>query len=315
MKKFYFLILFIFFSINPVWAQNGLDVSVKVSPNIPEPNERVVVSLESFGVNLSDSTIRWFIKKQIVKEGVGVTSISFIAPSEDLQIIAQIQTPEGTEIVRQIFISASSVDLLWEAPDTYAPPFYKGKALPGPESLVKFVAIPSAAGKIGQQASKSVDFIWSVDGENVGSSSGKGKESFTVIFDSLKDSQLIGVASNSFGKIASAEMTIKPFDLNLSVYPISSGGEPFITRALRSGDLINKETAFFAAPYGAHPRYLDSKNISFSWKIAGSSVKPSGRPYLATITSGAGLSESLSISYEIARSLFKGFERTYRIEI
>jgi hypothetical protein len=57
--------------------------------------------------------------------------------------------------------------------------------------------------------------------------------------NNLKNSELIEVATNYAGKVASAESTLKPFDLNLSIYPLSSGGEPFMARALRSGDSIN----------------------------------------------------------------------------
>ncbi len=300
---------------NIINAQSASDIDIKTSPNIPEPGQKVTVTLESFSVNLTDSNIRWFAKGQIIKEGEGVNSITFIAPSDTLTLAVQIMTPERSEIIKSISISASSVDLLWEAPDTYAPPFYKGKSLPGPESLIKFVGIPSATPTFGQSGAKQVSFIWQRNSQVSGSSNGKGRDSYTILMDSLKNSELIEVATNYSGKVASAESEFKPFDLNLSIYPLSSGGEPFITRALRSGDSINRESSFFAAPYGAHPKYLDSQNIKFLWDVAGNNVSPNSRPFLITLAPSGGANQNLKISYEIIKSLFDGFARTYQIKI
>lgn len=300
---------------NTTLAQGFDDVVVKVSPTVPEPGQKVIVGLESFNVNLDSSRIIWYIKSQIVKDGEGAKSITFTAPNEDVNIVAQILTPENSEIIKNILISASSVDLLWEAPDTYTPPFYKGKALPGIESLVKFVAIPSASVKMGESGIKNVSFIWSRNDENLGSSSGRGRDFFTILFDDLKTSEAVGVATNTAGKIATAETTFKPFKLGLSVYPLSPGGEPFMFRALRSGDRVNSETSFFSAPYGSSPRYLNSQSLKFTWAFDQSSFSPSGRPYLLTITPSQGVSELLEISYKIPKSLFGDFKRAYQIEI
>lgn len=300
---------------NTIGAQTDSDIDVKTSPNIPEPGQKVTVSLESFSVNLSDSSIRWFAKGQIIKEGEGVNSITFIAPNDTLTLAVQIMTPERAEIIKSIVISASSVDMLWEAPDTYAPPFYKGKSLPGPESLVKFVGIPSATPTFGQNGTKQVNFIWQRNSQVSGSSNGKGRDSYTILMDSLKNSELIEVATSYLGKVASAETTLKPFELGASIYPLSSGGEPFITRALRSGDSINRESSFFAAPYGAHPKYLDSQNIKFAWNIGDNVISPNSRPFLITLSPGGGDNQNLQISYEIIKSLFDGFKRTYQIKI
>lgn len=314
MKKIYILLL-IFIPTFFALAQSASDINIKTSPTIPEPGEKVTISLESFGVNLTDSNIRWFTKGRVVKDGQGITSISFIAPNESIDISIQILTPENTEIVKTIVISASSVDLLWEAPDTYTPAFYKGKALPGPESLIKFVGIPSASKQMGQSGTKNVDFVWQRNSENVGNSNGRGKDSYTILLDSLKNYETIGLATNYSGKIASAENVFKPFSLDLSIYPLSSGGEPFITRALRSGDSINRESSFFASPYGAHPKYLDSKNIKFNWVVAKNQITPNSRPFLLTLTPSGNEDQGLEVTYSILKSLFDGFKRTYQIKI
>lgn len=314
MKKIHTLLFLILLPVL-AFAQSDSEITISTSPNVPEPGQRVVLKLESFAINLTDSNIKWFAKNQVIKEGEGATSISFIAPEESVNIAVQVLTPEGDELAKSIIISASSVDLLWEAPDTYSPPFYKGKALPGPESLVKFVAVPSATKELGQSGTKGVDFMWQRNDVNMGSNSGKGKDSYTILLDSLKNSESLNVATNYAGKVASAETVIKPFDLGVSIYPLSSGGEPFITRALRSGDIVNREASFFAAPYSAHPKYLDSKNIKFSWMIGQDVVKPTSRPFLITLVPSDGDAQKLEISYEILKSLFDGFKRTYQIKI
>lgn len=311
MKKFIFLIL-ILFPLTISFAQSN-DITISTSPSFPEPGEKVFVEISSFSENIEDSDITWFANGSIVKQGQGVLKISFTAPSEPVKINVQIITPENQEILKEIQVFASSIDLLWEAPDTYTPPFYKGKALPGPESLVKFIAIPSAA-KTEQQI-KNSNFSWEQNNEPNSKNSGRGKNTFLTSFDPLRNDESVRVFSNSAGIEASAETTLKPFRMSVSVYPLSSGGEPFIARALRSGDIINKEVSFFAAPYGARPKYLGNTSLNYSWNLGGSALSPASRPFLVTLTPGSGQDQNLSINYNIIKSLFDGVSRVFQIKI
>lgn len=311
MKKIIAIIL-ILLPLNLTLAQND-DVSVKVSPVLPEAGERVYVSLESFSVNLSDSNISWFSKKQIIKQGEGVTSINFIVPQESVDLVIQIITPEAQEIVKNITISGNSNDLLWEAPDTYTPPFYKGKALPGPESLVKFVSLPSSLNNF--NLTKNADFVWSRNGSIIGPSSGKGRDSYSILMDSTKDVEKISVTTNYLNQRSNNEVSFKPFNMSVSVYPLSSGGEPFIARSLRNGDVVNKEVSFFAAPYGAHPKYLSSRGLTYSWKIGSESITPTSRPFLITVSPNNQSDQNVYVGYEMAKSLFDGISRVFQIKI
>ena len=311
MKKILFIILFLI-SFKTTLAQSS-GVTIETSPLYPEPGERMSVEVSSYTVNLSESFISWYAKGQTLKEGEGVTSINFITPNERIRITAQIITPDNQEIVTFVDISASSVDLLWEAPNSYTPPFYKGKALPGPESLVKFTAIPTSENSI--NSSQNSQFYWEHNQEENSRNNGRGKASFSFILSPLRNQETVSVRSITSGRTATAETTISFFPMSVSVYPLSSGGEPFILRSLRNGDVINREITFFSAPYGASPKYLDNRTISFSWKINSAQVSPNSRPFIATITPGSLVEQSLGVGNEIIDSLFDKVSRVFSIRI
>lgn len=311
MKKIIFIVLLLI-SFNTSLAQTN-EVSIETSPTYPQPGERMTVEISSYTVNLSESFITWYAKGQTLKQGEGVTSINFITPNEQIRITAQIITPDRQEIVTFVDISASSVDLLWEAPNSYTPPFYKGKALPGPESLVRFTAIPTAETSLASLQNSL--FYWEHNGEENLRNNGKGKSSFSLILSPIRNQEDVSVRSITSGRTAVAETSISFFPMSISVYPLSSGGEPFISRSLRSGDSVNREITFFSAPYGASPRYLDNQSILYRWRIGRSQISPNSRPFITTITPGSGVEQDLSLEFEIVNSLFDNISRVFRIRI
>lgn len=311
MKKILFIILFLI-SFKTTLAQSS-GVTIETAPLYPEPGERMTVEISSYTVNLSESFISWYAKGQTLKEGEGVTSISFITPNERIRITAQIITPDRQEIVTFVDVSASSVDLLWEAPNSYTPPFYKGKALPGPESLVKFTAIPISDSSI--NSAQNSQFYWEHNQEENSRNNGRGKSSFSVILSPLRNQETVSVRTITSGRTATAETTISFFPMSASVYPLSSGGEPFILRSLRNGDVVNREVTFFSAPYGASPKYLDNRTISFLWRLNRIQVSPSSRPFITTITPGSLTEQDLSIEFEMIDSLFDKVSRVFNIRI
>jgi len=119
-------------------------VTLRITPPAPQANERVSASVRAINTDLSRSTISWFIDGEQVISGIGKTGVSFTSPplGEGTVVRAVINTSSGEIIERTRTIIPSEVDLLWEAPSTYTPPFYKGKALPASQAVIHITAIP-----------------------------------------------------------------------------------------------------------------------------------------------------------------------------
>ena len=160
---FSFFILSVFFTGTNTFAidvQNS-DISIKVSPENPRPFSATTISLTSFSTDLNKANIEWRSGGKLVLSGTGKTKYIFTTggpntvTSFDINII-----PEGASAINKMLtINPSDIDLLWEAMDSYTPPFYKGKALPSTESQIKIVAYPNTSG-LSNTNQKNISYTW-----------------------------------------------------------------------------------------------------------------------------------------------------------
>ncbi len=193
-------------------------ISIKTVPSTPGPNEPVTITLKSFSTDLSSSKITWYINKNLTKEGIGETT--FITNTgntgESIDIDVVILTNQGEEIKKHITLAPMEVDVLWEA-QTYTPPFYKGKALPSYQSIVKMSAIP----RHNATSSNPLAFAykWTLD-RTSGAGEGFGKSS-TLVRATWPDSAInVGVEVSVPGTevVGTKEISISSVDPILNFY-------------------------------------------------------------------------------------------------
>jgi hypothetical protein len=98
--------------------------------------------------------------------------------------------------------------LLWEATDSYVPPFYRGKALPTPDSQVKVVAMPEIREGSGYVSPQNMTYKWKKDYTNNVDGSGYGKNSFIFINDYLDNSNNISVEASTISQSNSSSANI-----------------------------------------------------------------------------------------------------------
>src|SRR3989304_7885141 len=138
-------------------AAPSTDILVDITPPNPAPYENTTITLKSYVYNLDSVMISWSLNSKTAASGVGKKSFSATAPAAggDTSIVATISLPDGT-IESKITLKPSVMVLLWQANDSYVPPFYRGKALPTPDSEVKIVAIPAIRTSSGLVDSKNM---------------------------------------------------------------------------------------------------------------------------------------------------------------
>jgi hypothetical protein len=165
MRFGFFIILFTAFSVIffgfKVQAVSVNSVSVNVQPENPTPYENVTISLVSYASNLDSVLINWSLNGKTVLAGIGKKEFSMKAGADGSTstITVSISLPDGM-IEKKILIKPNLMVLLWQANDSYVPPFYKGKAMPSPESEVKVVAMPDVVN------SKNMTYSWQKDYNN-----------------------------------------------------------------------------------------------------------------------------------------------------
>lgn len=272
-----FLILFMlllgnlgFFS--NVGAQSAGDILINAVPENPAPGEKVELSLNSYALSLDTSKIDWVINGKTFLSGIGKKSYSITAPSAGGETNVTIRVYIGTSVLENTMIIKPSVTvLLWQAEDSYVPPFYKGKALATPDTKIRVVAMPEIKTSAGYLNPKTMTYAWRKDFSNDQDASGYAKNYFEYISDYLDASNYIEVeATTTDQKYSSASaLDLATFKPKLVFYKKTSDLGTVFEKSIENGYVVKDATVLFAAPYFIAPKNIFSSRLIWSWSING----------------------------------------------
>ncbi len=165
---------------NPTYSGN--DLELKLDPEYPLSNQTISAQVELYGLSIEKYEIVWSVNGVIKEKGVGQKEFFFQTKDwgENILLTVQINTTNSGLIEKNIYITPTEVDLIWEA-YTYTPPFYKGKAMNSSNAIINVVALPNFVDKSGQKiAAKKLIYNWKEDSKVRGKQSGYGKNVFTL---------------------------------------------------------------------------------------------------------------------------------------
>lgn len=245
------------------------DIGFTVSPQNPAPMDEVEIRLKSFSTNINTAHIGWFVNGRSVQVGTGMTSYTFTmgASGSVYDIEIRIRPNLLTEIVKKIRLTPFSVDLLWEAPESYTPPFYRGKALPGSESNIHVVAVPQT---ISSQNPQRFVYAWKNNGETDQDASGFNKRDFLVQNDFFSNRFVVDTEMVSQGGQVTIEksLTVPRFDPRI----LFEVRQPSSIAKLSHADTpttINNDLNVLIA----HPFFFSTRDgeegLSYEWSING----------------------------------------------
>ncbi len=254
-------IIFLFitlFLLTPVFvdalAIRAEHIDIEVSPDYPQSNQFVTVSLTSYMTDLNSAEIMWFRNDILVRKGLGETSFSFETGglgSFDL-IIAQISSGFFNTIEKNTLVIPAEVDLVWEA-DSYTPPFYKGKAMRSYESGARVVAVSNFVNSDGVLIdSKDLTYNWELEGFVLGSRSGRGKDTLILTGDDLLLQDLVTVEVSSLDDRMKAGKAISLFDTDPEIIFYEEDpllGTNYNNAIIGDLDLSKDEIVVSAVPY------------------------------------------------------------------
>ena len=326
MRSRFLLLLVIVFAIVAVDlpfmvnASSPEDVSVNMTPENPAPGENVNIALNSYAYNLDSVLISWSLNGKKTSSGIGKKLFSLNAPAAGsaTTVTATLGFPDG-DVEKEMIVRSSVMVLLWQADDSYVPPFYKGKALPTPDSEVKVVAMPEI--KAGSQMvnPKNMVYAWQQDYNNVQDSSGYGKNYFIYTNDYLDNLNNIAVTASTVDQSYSSEANINigTTDPKIEFYKNDTGLGTLWEQALIDGHLVKGDETIQAVPYFISPKDTRIPLLTWDWSINDSPIEVSiASKNLLPIKAQAGVSGTAKINLEINNSekIFETASKTITVQ-
>lgn len=292
-------------------AASPSSILVNIAPGNPAPNENVSIEISSYSSNLDSVLISWSLNGKSALSGIGKKSFSLTAPvaGGEATVSVIISLPDG-DIEKRIVIRPAVTVLLWQATDSYVPPFYKGKALATADSEIKIVAIPEINTSTGTVNPKNMTYSWKKDYNNEQEASGYGKNSYTYVNDYLEDSNNISVTASTIDQnySSTANIDVGTVVPKILFYKNDINMGTIWEHALGDGHRIVGDEIMEAAPYFISPSDLRIPTLSWSWFINDSLVNTLGlRNNLIPLKVPAGSTGTSKIRLEIGNT-YKIFE-------
>ena len=255
------------------------EILLDVEPSNPEAFERVTLSLETFAIDIDLYNITWMVNGEEILSGFGekilTTSVGQYGESTKVDIL--IEAKDGRIVRKNTVLRPATVDILWEAYDSYVPPFYKGKALPSRGSILKVTAIPNLVIGDNHLSHSELDYTWRWNYRVKDTSSGFNRQFMAIknLFTNREEVLSVEVQNlggNIRGEGETKVIMLEPDPLFYNVFPENNQYD--LSRALSSvsssvGEPVNISVApyFFSIQPGATPNIL-----SYQWQANNSPV-------------------------------------------
>ena len=183
-----------------------------------------------------------------------------------------IEPLNGNAIIKTFILNPQTVDIIWEA-RTYAPPFYKGKALYSPQENIVFVAMPNLTNANGVVTNPSaVTYFWRQDATAYADRSGYGVNNFSYKGSILLKPVIIDAeVADGAGLTTKNYVSLAPTAPIAGIYEDSPlYGILWNNELSRGFDFGEREERTIAAiPYFFGSESGTGANLSYVWTING----------------------------------------------
>jgi len=253
-------------------SQDDNRVSMRVVPEAPEPFQKVTMTLISFSVDLDRASISWSLNGKKALSGVGEKEFSFLAGGvgEAKRVDITIRTPVSETITKNYTIIPGEIPLLWEAIESYTPPFYKGKALPSSEASIRVVAIPKMKNGGVEVKPENLIYEWKRNNKSVSGSSGYGRNTFVFKAGYPLTNEKIEVFAETVDgrSVAKNQIIITIGEPLLYFYENRPLEGVYYERAIPERVILDTgEIAAVAEPYFFSALGRMKKDLLFSWLL------------------------------------------------
>ncbi len=322
MKKPLIIPLILLFALTAFSARaqvRDTDISLEINPAFPSPNQDVTASLSSQVLDLNKALITWSENGQQKQSGIGKKEFRFSSAGLGMPttISASIDTVDGSNFIKSATVQPAEVDMLYEAPDAYVPPFYKGRALPASQSRIKVVAIPFLSSGPGN-SSANFSYSWSQDGRNQPEGSGWGNSSYTFQNSYLDNGNTVSVQVSDIVSRSGAAGSIKINTINPKIifYRLDPSLGTDWNQALQDGFNVSLDgESIVAAPYFFSKSDPDSPGLSYTWTLNGQKLNTPSPKNILSVKPESGTSGTAEIKLTINNlgTLFQSISKTLQV--
>lgn len=244
------------------------DISIDTVPLNPTPGSTVTLTATSYAMDLNQANISWTYNNVVIAKGTGTTSVAVVAPAAGATgTIGITASGNGTSASGTLVLRPASIDLLWEAVDSYTHPFYKGKALLPVNGLIRYSVIPSAS------APKGLSYNWSRNGSTLVAESGFGKSSLLIKHNEFNPQETVEVSIGG-GSFAGAGMSrLSPLRTpQVIAYETRQGYIDYAHGYLSTIPFIEQGIVLHFEPYFFSIPRTVLADLTFDLKVDGESV-------------------------------------------
>lgn len=314
------IIVFISFYGTSALAQvQNSDITLSISPDNPKANEKIEANISSYVINVKDVYFVWKVNDEVKSAGIGRNTFSFTLGNTNSQTLlsVEIETLDGKFLNKSISISGSDIDMLWEAVDSYSPPFYKGKTLVGREGEIKIVAIPSVYSQNKKISPNTLSYQWEHNGNAQQTASGFGKSSFFYKNNFLNNSDQVEVTISDINNQnkTTNKITVVPREPKILFYKKDASGIR-IDKIIQNNHFVDKEGEnIVVAPYFFSPRSINPDNLEIRWFVNGAPTQNPSHWNELSIKPGEETSGTANIRVIISNlgTLFQGLEKSINV--
>lgn len=261
----------------PVFAQVSIPgssaLTISANPAYPGPNAAVQLTALSPLLDLQDSTIQWSVNGKVAGTGQSI-SVTLGGLGTQTNVSVSVSGKSGNDST-QVTLVPTSIDLLWEA-DSYVPPFYEGRALPGSGSSIRVLAVPHFVDANGVSIpSSTIQFTWKLNGAVDKAQSGVGEASAVFPAAILYDSDQIDVVARTTDGSLSGEagVNVRTQGPQLVLYEDSPlFGVMYRNAISQTSTASESETSFAAVPYFAAALSANDPSLAYQWTVNSASV-------------------------------------------
>lgn len=247
------------------------DVFIELSPENPGPYQEITLRTTSDYIDLNRYNASWYVDGRRVATGIGqrTATIKTRGYGQRTNVIILIQLPD-TLIKKTFTIEPQDMTIMWEAIDSYVPPFYEGKKLLAREGTIKTVAIPNFKTSNGRPFKPEEGvYRWSRNGNVISTATGYGKASFTFKNNKIRANEIVTVtASDLAGNYETTQsMTVPTFNPKILFYeknPRTGLVSPF---SITNLSLVGNQTVIQAEPFFFSLVNKNLNGLQFNWAM------------------------------------------------
>ena len=251
-------------------ASSPSDISISMVPANPTPNDNVTITLSSYVDDLNSVLISWSVDGKSSLSGIGQKSFSVTAPAlgQKTIVVATISLSDG-DLNETIPIEPAIITMLWQANDSYVPPFYEGKAMPSPDSEIKVVAIPEIKKGSVLVNPTNMTYDWQLNETNDANNSGYGKNSYVYVNNYLENSDDVSVTASTLDQQTSVtgDINVSTVNPKIDFYKNDPTLGTIWENALSDNSVVDGNEIIQAAPYFISPGDIRIPFLTWTWSI------------------------------------------------